>query len=197
MPQLERWPATFDELYEATSRRVLAYALRRSESIDDAEEVTAETFIVAWRRLEEIPADPLPWLLAVARRIAANRRRGTARWRRLLDRMSGRPHEGQYDMRREGGPATDALRRLPQSDQELLRLVAWEGLDHAAIAQVLGITPNAVAIRLHRTRGRFALEIGAARSDSAHSSDSTKGNGQSRTPLTVNGMTDGETEQSA
>ena len=73
-------------LYEQCSPRVLAYALRRT-SREQAEEVLAETFIVAWRRLNEIPDDPIPWLLAVARRVLANQRRATSRREALDQRL--------------------------------------------------------------------------------------------------------------
>jgi RNA polymerase sigma-70 factor (ECF subfamily) len=57
------------------------------------------------------------------------------------------------------GPALAALARLRSDDQEILRLVAWDELDHRAVGLVLGITPNAVAIRLHRARKRFRDEL--------------------------------------
>ncbi|RPH35500.1 MAG: sigma-70 family RNA polymerase sigma factor, partial [Chloroflexi bacterium] len=71
-------------------------------------------------------------------------------------------------------PALEALSRLSASDQELLRLVAWEELSHAEIAEVMGISVNAVAIRLHRARARFERAL-------------LKGPGRWRTWLSVKG----------
>jgi RNA polymerase sigma factor (sigma-70 family) len=148
----------FDALFAAHRRHVLAYAMRRSRAAADAEDVAAETFIIAWRKIEAIPtAEPLPWLYAVARRVMANHRRGDGRRERLAARL--RTKDVATPMRAgedRDGPAFVALASLSPADQELLRLVAWEELGHRQIAVVLGITPNAVAIRLHRARARFA-----------------------------------------
>lgn len=54
-----------------------------------------------------------------------------------------------------------ALSRLDAEDQELLRLLEWDGLDRAEIATVLGISRNAVRVRLHRARRRFANALAA------------------------------------
>ena len=149
--------ARFDALFTDHQRPILAYAMRRTPTLADAEDVAAETFSIAWRKIEAVPADALPWLYAVARRVLANHRRGRSRLERLTallrvddvptPMLAGEDHDG---------PAFAALASLPPADQELLRLVAWEELGNQEIAVVLGVTPNAVAIRLHRARARFA-----------------------------------------
>ena len=151
--------AAFVRLYAAHERPVLAFCLRRSPNPADAEEAAAETFVVAWRRLGDAPPEEhhLVWLYAIARRVLANQRRGGGRRVRLLDRLRSQPAEIPTVDR--PGPAIAALERLRPDDQELLRLVAWEELSHSEIAVVLGVTPNAVAIRLHRARARFAEEL--------------------------------------
>ena len=149
--------ARFDALFTDHQRPILAYAMRRTPTLADAEDVAAETFSIAWRKIEAVPADALPWLYAVARRVLANHRRGRSRLERLTallrvddvptPMLAGADHDG---------PACAALASLPPADQELLRLVAWEDLGNQEIAVALGVTPNAVAIRLHRARARFA-----------------------------------------
>ena len=150
--------ARFDALFTAHQRQVLAYAMRRTGAWADAEDVAAETFTIAWRKFDAIPeAEPLPWLYAVARRVLANHRRGLGRRERLAALL--RVEDVATPLRAgddQDGPAFAALSSLAPADQELLRLVAWEELGNQAIAAVLGITPNAVAIRLHRARARFA-----------------------------------------
>ncbi len=151
--------ARFDAIFSACQRHVLAYAMRRTQQQADAEDVAAETFTIAWRKVDAIPeADPLPWLYAVARRVLANQRRGAGRRERLAALV--RTESDVATPLRAGedhdGPPFRALASLSPGDQELLRLVAWEELGNQQIATVLGVTPNAVAIRLHRARSRFA-----------------------------------------
>ncbi len=77
-----------EELWRAHHREVLAYCRRRIAP-EEASEVAAEVFAVAWRRLDSVPAEPRAWLLGVARRLLANRRRAATRRARLLDRIRG------------------------------------------------------------------------------------------------------------
>ncbi len=150
--------ARFDAIFRAHQRHVLAYAMRRTQTLADAEDVAAETFTIAWRKIDAVPTDEaLPWLYAVARRVLANHRRGLGRRERLAALLRvedvATPLRAGEDL---DGPAFAALATLSPADQELLRLVAWEELGNLQIAVVLGITPNAVAIRLYRARERFA-----------------------------------------
>jgi RNA polymerase sigma factor (sigma-70 family) len=141
---------------------LLAYALRRTERLADAEEIVAETMLVAWRRHEKLPAgdEAIPWLYGVARRVLANQRRSQARRRRLelllqpLTRSSIDPASPA-----EVDAVIAATQRLPEADQEVLRLAAWEGLSHAQIAVSLGCSENAAALRLHRARRRLRGEL--------------------------------------
>ena len=167
--------ARFEALFAAHQRAILAYAMRRSDTLADAEDVAAETFAIAWRKLAAIPGEPLPWLYAVARRVLANQRRGNGRRERLaaLLRVDDipTPVRAGEDL---DGPVFEALASLSPADQEILRLVAWEDLRNHQIAEVLGITPNAVAIRLHRARARFTDALARRSGENAlkHSSPS-------------------------
>ena len=123
----------------------------------------ADTFLVAWRRLDQVPDPALPWLLGVARRTLANDRRSRRRRERLAERM-----RVEFD-----GVAVvpveqrlvDALHRLSIGDREALLLIAWEGLSTAEAAEALGCSAVACRIRLHRARKRLAaaLESGPTR----------------------------------
>jgi RNA polymerase sigma-70 factor (ECF subfamily) len=141
---------------------VRAYALRRVAS-QAADDVVADVFVVAWRRLDAVPSEPLPWLLGVARRVLANRRRGERRAAALRLRLAaGEPQTPVAS----GPPASDprvaaALADLSPRDRELLMLIAWEGLSVSEAAQVLGLRPGTVAVRLHRARRRLALALSA------------------------------------
>ncbi|MEO5965666.1 MAG: RNA polymerase sigma factor [Candidatus Limnocylindrales bacterium] len=167
----------FEAAFEAHHRRVLAYALRRLPTEADAEDAVAEVFAVAWRRVGGMPQDDaLPWLLAIARRIIANQRRGSDRRSRLFLRLHREPQPTPFPG--TDNPALDALAALPSDDQELLRLLAWEGLTQVEAGVVLGISTNAVAIRLYRARKRFAESF-------------AKGSGPSRTLTQAEGQITG------
>lgn len=145
----------FATLFEAHFDALLAYARRRTEQLSDAEDVVAETFTIAWRRLGDLPdrADgERPWLYGVARRVLANQRRSASRRAQLVERLRSAVMPTRPTVPSD---AITALSMLPAADQELLRLAAWEELSHREIAIVLGISPNAAGIRLHRARGRL------------------------------------------
>jgi RNA polymerase sigma-70 factor (ECF subfamily) len=147
-------------LYERHAPAIRAYAARRVEAaaVDD---IVAETFAIAWRRLADVPVGTaeLPWLLAVARRVRANALRGERRRAALVDRLEREPGPAPAISGRDGLGLHEALACLPERDQELLMLVCWEGLDHSAAASVLGTTRANVAVRLHRARRRLAREL--------------------------------------
>lgn len=144
--------------------RVLAYALRRT-SREEAEEVVAETFIVAWRRLDDVPDDPIPWLLAVARRVLANQRRAAGRRKALDQKLGSARRAGSFvapDPAEEIGARMtfdEALRQLSEWDREALLLVAWEGLDNPRAAVVMDCSTASFTVRLHRARRRLMQQL--------------------------------------
>lgn len=155
--------ARFERCY-ALARDPLARYLGRRAAPDAVEDLFAEVMTVAWRRVADIPdGSELPWLYGVARRVLANHRRASGRFGRLLERLA------VVERGVDPGPApvadgdpelVMALARLSATDAEVLRLWAWEELAPGEIAAVLGISPNAASIRLHRAKGRLrdALE---------------------------------------
>lgn len=150
---------TFTTLFENTHHALLAYAVRRVADPADAADVVAETFLVAWRRLPEVPPgdEARPWLFGVARRVLANLYRGERRRTALADRLR--------ESLRDVAPPPDltpveiAMSALRPDDQELLRLVAWEELARDEIALVLGVPRATVRVRLHRARQRLAAQM--------------------------------------
>lgn len=158
----------FREVYAAYHRHVLAYCRRRTSAIGGARDCAAETFLVAWRRIRDVPPGDraLPWLYAVAQRVVANHHRGARRRARLAEKAAGtssNPGPGPDAVvvrREEDQELLDALSRLRPVDQELLRLAVWEELPHAAIAETLGCSAHAVDQRLYRATRRLARELG-------------------------------------
>ena len=166
MGDREERQARFEHLYDQASLQVLGYALRRADSPEDAADVVSETFMIAWRRLDEVPVgdEARLWLYGVARRVLANQRRGQQRRERLNARL--RDEVAVVSARAEAErPAPDsavmaALARLDEADRELVTLVAWEGLDRDQIATMLGCSRATIRVRLHRARRRLARLLG-------------------------------------
>jgi RNA polymerase sigma factor (sigma-70 family) len=178
----------FDALYAANHAPIFGYAVRRTASPDDAADILAETFLTAWRRLDDVPAgeEARMWLYGVARRVLANYHRGERRRSALADRLHAELASScaspEFD--EESAKIAEALRRLPPHQRELLALNAWEGLDYGQIATVLGCSRNAVRIRLHRARLRLAAEL-ASTDDTKitiHHSERTRASAPGRTP---------------
>ena len=150
----------FEELFRRHHEAVTAYARRRTAD-EAADDVVASTFLVAWRRLDEVPADTLPWLLAVARNVIATQKRGSRRRGALRLRLehavadTGSPPEAAEPE----GPVAAALNRLAADDREAITLIAWDGLQPAEAAAVLGQSPAAFRVRLHRARRRLRREL--------------------------------------
>jgi RNA polymerase sigma-70 factor (ECF subfamily) len=158
--------ARLAQLYERHSPSILAYARRRTARPEDALDVVAETFSVAWRRAADIPPGDLarPWLYGVARRVLANQRRSAARRTRLDDKLvlDAAISLGAASRDVDGPDAESirsALHALSEQDRELLLLVGWDGLDHHDLALVLECSAGTVRVRLHRARRRFAAAL--------------------------------------
>ncbi len=156
----ERFEGLFREHYPA----VRAYALRRTSG-DAAQDAVAETFLVAWRRLDDVPEDALPWLYGVARRVLSNQRRTADRGASLQQRIADvTPPAPGHDPGERAGEAEIlrvALSRLSEPSREALTLVAWHGLSGARAARAAGCSRAAFAVRLHRARARLAAELAA------------------------------------
>ena len=150
----------FGRLYREQGRAILAYALSRVDDPDDATDVVAETFLIAWRRLEDVPTGPSEklWLYGVARRVIANLHRSAHRRTRLAERLGETLRaEAGIDPTPDGEAAEilAAIAELGEENRELLLLVSWEGLSPAEAGRVLGISALAARSRLHRTRRRL------------------------------------------
>jgi RNA polymerase sigma factor (sigma-70 family) len=154
----ERFRSVFFDHYRAVRRSVT-----RLSDASDIDDVVAETFLVAWRRIDELPAEPRVWLLAVARKTAANRRRSARRRAALLQRI-GRERSLpalQRPTDSEASPLLVALATLGRADQELLALICWDGLSTREAATVIGCSHGALRVRLHRARRRLEAHLAA------------------------------------
>ena len=167
----------FRRVYASNFPALLAYAARRVDQPEDASDVVAETFLVAWRRRGHLPPhDEIRlWLYGVARRVLANHHRGGARRERLGERLRqrivaavSRDPAGEVPQRLQ---VRAALALLDEPDRELIMLTAWEGLQPREAAEVLGISAGAARTRLSRARARLREAIGDDPEAAGHERD--------------------------
>lgn len=155
----------FAELYERYGRRVYAYCRRRTD-VDRVDDAVADTFLTAWKRIEEVPKgdEALPWLYGVAYRVLSHQWRSASRRRRLDKKLTGigldfvSAPEEFIVQRHESRQVIEALDALKTTDQEILLLTTWEELSPADIAVALGISNGAVRQRLHEARKNLARQ---------------------------------------
>jgi RNA polymerase sigma factor (sigma-70 family) len=155
----------FASLYHRHYRAIRDFCRRRVPR-DVVDDVVAETFLTAWRRIDDVPRGDqgLLWLYGVAYRVIGNHWRSAARRRRLEDRLrvidggAASASDDAVVAADQGRLVRDAAARLNEKDADVLRLAAWEQLSTADIAAVLGIAPNAVKQRLHRAKQHLGRE---------------------------------------
>jgi RNA polymerase sigma-70 factor (ECF subfamily) len=146
-------------LFEAHYASVHAFAARRMGR-DLADEVTAETFLVAWRRLDAIPAEPLPWLYGVARNVILRELHAAAKLAKTRE-LIARERAGSAAL--EDDSQNEALwcawAQLRDSDREVLSLTVWEDLSVRDAARVLNVPTSVFSVRLHRARRRLERHL--------------------------------------
>jgi RNA polymerase sigma-70 factor (ECF subfamily) len=148
-----RFEVVFDESYEP----LLAYAHRRVGA--DADDVVAATYAVAWRRLEDVPSDPLPWLYGVARKVISDQRRAARRREALAEQVRAHSEREPDTIPQLRPPLFAALARLSSADREAILLVAWEELSAEQAAKAMGCSTTAFRVRLHRARRRLRQHL--------------------------------------
>jgi RNA polymerase sigma factor (sigma-70 family) len=156
--------AAFAALFRDHARPLLAYALRRVDRPEDAADVVAESMLVAWRRLDDVPQgdETRLWLFGVARNVIANHRRTQRRG----DRLGAKLREQLCAFASDHAPdvaravtVRQALDLLSDDDREILRLAAWEGLTPSELAVAMVIPAATVRSRLHRARARLRAAL--------------------------------------
>ena len=154
----------FRRLYRRHYAAVHGFAYRRLLDRELAADAAAEVFLVAWRRLEQVPEAELGWLFGVAHRVvlATNRafRPATAALEDAAVVVGG-PDDPQerlvaWEELRRVAAAVD---RLPEADRQVLLLVAWNELPRGQLGAALGCSRGAAAVRLHRARTRLREQL--------------------------------------
>jgi RNA polymerase sigma factor (sigma-70 family) len=161
----------FEALFKEHVAGIASYCLWQLRSPGDVDDAVAEVFLVAWRRLEDVPRGEAarPWLYGTARRVIANQARSQARRSRLQDKLSIQLAVSRDEDEPMAGRVRDALGALDPRDREVLLLAEWEGLAPAEIAKVMHCPAVTARGRLHRARRRFraAFESQGAAADPA------------------------------
>ncbi|MDH3731612.1 MAG: sigma-70 family RNA polymerase sigma factor [Acidimicrobiia bacterium] len=155
--------ALFEQLFASHHDAIRRYCRRRLDG-PAAEDAAADIFVVAWRRIAEVPAgdSALLWLYGVARNVVARSRRSANRRGRLnakvlsLGAAAQEPPETVVLRSSEEEELLAGLAKLRPDDQEILRLKTWEELSHAEISSVLGISVSAVDARASRALKRLS-----------------------------------------
>jgi RNA polymerase sigma factor (sigma-70 family) len=158
--------AEFESVYGEHRLRVLAYCMRRTNSADAAD-ACAETFLVAWRRADDIPPPPktLPYLYGIASRVLSNQLRALHRRSRLdakLRNLGVAPPADPAALIVQSSrdqQVAAAVQKLKPKDREIVRLYAWEDLPRDIIAEIMGMTRDAVDQRIHRSYQRLARSL--------------------------------------
>jgi RNA polymerase sigma-70 factor (ECF subfamily) len=156
----------FEAIWREHRHQVLAYCLRRASSAD-AEDACAETFLVVWRRIDEIPPAPktLPCLYGIAHKTLSNQTRAFHRRGRLHTKLTNLGITPAADpmlvvvQSADDRVVIDAVRRLKAIDQEIVMLDVWEGLSRSEIADVIGMSRAAVDQRIHRAYQKLSRAL--------------------------------------
>ena len=172
----------FAAIYERYHWQIHSYCRRRTtpDRVDDA---VSDTFLVAWRRISDVPEgrEGLLWLYKVAYRVLGHQWRGAARRDKLEKRLSSIGQESiaapedYVVVAEESRQILDAASRINRNDLEVMRLIAWEDLSHAEVAEVLGISQNAVKQRFHRAKKNLAREFNRAEKKSSRTPAAQEG----------------------
>ena len=142
------------------------------------------TFLHAWRRradMQPVADGPLPWLYGIAANLVRRHLRGVGRGHLAAGRVpvptpEPDPSEeiaGRVDDARRVDRATEAMKSLPESDQELFVLCVWQQLSYEEAAAALGIPVGTVRSRLSRARSRLRLVLGEPTGGSGDEPDET------------------------
>lgn len=161
----------FTALYDLHAQRVFNHCFRRMLSRPDAEDLTAEVFVLAWRRRADIrlvdSAGGLPWLLVTANHMMRRHHSKATRARRLLSTLPVDPGEtadhaelvvDRLDDKYAIVVIATVLQKLSRRDRDVVQLCVIEGLTPSEVAAASGEPASSVRSRLSRALGRARIE---------------------------------------
>lgn len=172
----------FRELYVSYFKFVHAYCRRRTDP-DRVDDVAAEVFLVAWKKIDQVPdgSAALPWLYGVAYGVLTNVWRGVSRQKRLREKLNivgvetVAPADEYMVVRQDARQILEAMNQLKTSHQEVLRLAVWEGLSGSELALALDVSVDAAKQRLSRAKRGLARAYNRLDSENRSSFVARKG----------------------
>jgi RNA polymerase sigma-70 factor, ECF subfamily len=147
----------FKSFYFEHNSTIRSFVFRRVKDFDVAEDIVAEVFLTAWKKFDHIPHESQQqrWLRNIAFHLMSNDWRARGRRERLKNRLwlvRDAPSSVEDAFEHDGEMIRSALKQLGLEEQLLLERFYWERLSYRVIASNLGISENAVAVRLNRAR---------------------------------------------
>ncbi len=159
----------FHALYRVTARDLIGYFIRRTQTPEEAADCLAETFLIAWRKHDEIPSDDAqarPWVFGVARNVLRRALEQDHKRSEAVDALASKLRDARAAIPTDD-PGTAALKLLSPVDREIIEMLAWDQLSPREVATILELSPNVVRIRAHRARLRLREHLQTGSSDVA------------------------------
>lgn len=160
----------FEAVYRENISAITAFFARRCRDPQQVADLTSQTFVEAIKSAETFQGrgTPTAWLIAIARRVYANHLTDQAIGADLIDRLGGELVLGhdeigdlaaRIDAQRDGRELLERAGRLSRLEREAIELVDLIGMTPKDAAGVLGVSPNALRVRLFRAHARLRKEL--------------------------------------
>lgn len=163
MRTLRRKKQLLDAAFRESNGELLRF-LHRRVGADDAPDLFGETLLIAWRRVDDLPDEPVEarmWLFGLARGTLLNYARGQRRRLALADKV--RTHMSSQTTApaaNAGDEVRDAIERLQPELAEIVRLIHWDGFTLAEAATITGVPAPTLRSRYARAKNDLRAALG-------------------------------------
>lgn len=155
-------PSNFAQIFERHYEAIFGFAARRL-GVELADDVAADTFVIALRRIDSYDTDyasALPWLYGIVRNVIQNHWRSEKRRLRLIAEIGDHEEadnralgpEERVDVLDTSASIASGLLQLNEVDRDALLLFVWAGLPQSEIARLQEVPEGTVRSRIHRSR---------------------------------------------
>jgi RNA polymerase sigma-70 factor (ECF subfamily) len=163
--------AAFEQLVRALQPQVYRWALTFARDVDDADEITQDTFVRVHRNLGQFRGESAleAWVYGITRRVALQRKRKSDRRKWLsesvipgLDNVYNTDPGGRVDRQRIAGYIRHFFTELPPRQREVFDLVDLQGHEPAEVAEMLGLKQATLRANLFKARAAIRANLIAA-----------------------------------